>query len=383
MTRAEIASARKRGPGPGRGLRLRGLAVLGLVALALLAGGARAAKNDVDLVSRASGASGTRGNGDSYADSVSADGRFVVFDSAATNLSPDDSDGFTDVYVRDLQTNTTTLVSRAGGVSGAKGNGNSGAPAISADGRFVAFTSDAMNLSPDDGDTTSDVYVRDLQTNTTTLVSRASGVAGAKGRLSFAPAISADGRFVAFYSFTRLSPDDGDAIFDAYVRDLQTNTTTLASRASGAGGAKGNGNSWRPAISADGRFVAFRSGATNLSPDDGDATEDVFVRDLQANTTTLVSRATGPAAQRATTPPKLRPGGPGTERPYRPERRTQLIGVPSHIPFGPRVLDSRGAEHGCRQSHRATRPHRVRRRPAGRGVRRQKDPRGGQIARSL
>jgi hypothetical protein len=165
---------------------------------------------------------GPKGNGDSYADSVSADGRFVVFDSAATNLSPDDSDGFTDVYVRDLQTNTTTLVSRAGGVSGAKGNGNSGAPAISADGRFVAFTSDATNLSPDDGDTTSDVYVRDLQTNTTTLVSRASGVAGAKGRLSFAPAISADGRFVAFYSFTRLSPDDGDGIWDVYVRDLQT-----------------------------------------------------------------------------------------------------------------------------------------------------------------
>jgi hypothetical protein len=310
--------------GPAR-LRRRGLAVLCLVTLALLAGGAQAASGNLDLVSRASGASGAKGNGLSKVIGISGDGRFVAFSSLATNLSPDDGDATYDSYVRDLQTGTTTLVCRASGADGAKGNGASADGAVSADGRFVAFESGATNLDP----------------------------------------------------------DDGDAIFDAYVRDLQTNTATLASRASGAGGAKGNGNSWRPAISADGRFVAFRSGATNLSPDDGDATEDVFVRDLQANTTTLVSRATGPAAQRATTPPKLRPGGPGTERPYRPERRTQLIGVPSHIPFGPRVLDSRGAEHGCRQSHRATRPHRVRRRPAGRGVRRQKDPRGGQIARSL
>jgi Tol biopolymer transport system component len=275
-------------------MRRRGLIGVCLVAaLTLLAGGAQAAKNDVDLVSRASGATGAKSNGASAHSVVSADGRFVAFVSVATNLSPDDSDGFTDVYVRDLQTNTTVLVSRAGGVSGAKANGDSDAPAISADGRFAAFSSNATNLSADDGDTTSDVYVRDLQTGTTTLVSRAGGVDGAKGRLSFTPAISADGRFVAFYSFTRLIPDDNDGIWDVYVRDLQTSTTTLVSRASGPTGAKGDNNSWRPAISADGRFVAFRSGATNLSPDDGDATEDVFVRDLQAGTTTLVSRATG------------------------------------------------------------------------------------------
>jgi hypothetical protein len=104
-------------------LRRRGLAVLCLVALALLAGRAQAAKNDVELVRRAPGASGAKGDGISELTGMSSDGRIVVFDSVATNLSPDDGDATTDVYVRDLQTNTTTLVSRANGVGGVKGNG--------------------------------------------------------------------------------------------------------------------------------------------------------------------------------------------------------------------------------------------------------------------
>jgi hypothetical protein len=276
--------------------RRRRLAGLWLVVtLALTAGGAQAAKDDLVLVSRASGATGAKGNGNSAHSAISADGRFVAFDSNAPNLSPDDSDGFTDVFVRDLQMGTTTLVSRAGGVSGAKGNGNSDATAISADGRFVAFESSASNLSPNDSDSSTDVFVRDLQTATTTLVSRAGGVNGAKGNnFSLTPAISADGRFVAFYSIaTNLTSDDGDTESDVFVRDLQTSTTTLVSRAGGPTGAKGNNFSWQPAISADGRFVAFTSGATNLSPDDAEGLDDVFVRDLQAGTTALVSRGGG------------------------------------------------------------------------------------------
>jgi hypothetical protein len=279
-------------------VRRGGLALLCLAAFAVPAAGAQAAKDDLDLVSRASGATGAKGNGDSD-DSpwMSSDGRFVAFGSQATNLSPDDGDTDSDVYVRDLQTGTTTLVSRAAGAGGANGNGHSFVRGISGRGRFVVFHTDATNLSPDDGDTGWDVYVRDLQTGTTTLVSRAAGAGGAKGNgRSLAAAISADGRFVVFESQAmNLSPDDADDTQDVYVRDLQTSTTTLVSRAGGGSGAKGDDHSSGTAISADGRFVAFYSSAVNLSPDDPDDSRDVYVRDLETNTTTLVSRAAGAA----------------------------------------------------------------------------------------
>ena len=167
------------------------------------------------------------------------------------------------------------------------------APSISADGRYVAFASTAENLSAEDNDSAADIFVRDLQTGTAILVSRASGPTGAAGdRTSEAPAISADGRFVAFASEAdNLSDEDWSGI-DVFVRDLEANTTTLVSRASGASGAPGDWRSIDPSISADGRFVAFSSIAQNLSDEDWSAS-DIFVRDLQANTTTLVSRASG------------------------------------------------------------------------------------------
>jgi Tol biopolymer transport system component len=281
---------------------------LGL-ALGALSAPAWAAKDDLDLVSRAAGVTGTLGNGSSDESAISADGRYVAFTSWASNLHPHDGDGNTDVFVRDMVEGTVTLVSRASGADGAKAAGdNSGfftnistAPAISADGRYVAFQSRASNLHPDDGDATLDVFVRDLEANTTTLVSRAGGADGdkASGPVwggSGRAAISADGRYVAFQSWaSNLHPDDGDTTPapDVFVRDLREDTTTLVSRASGADGEKGDNQSGEPAISADGRYVAFDSGASNLHPDYGDTIQDVFVRDLETNTTTLVSRATG------------------------------------------------------------------------------------------
>lgn len=253
------------------------------------------AGDDAMLVSRATGTTGVKGDGPSFLGSVSHDGRFVAFWSDATNLDPDDADAMHDIYVRDLETGATSLVSRATGPAGAKGNGFSSNPAISADGLRVAFSSTATNLDPGDTDTSFDVYVRDLQVQTTTLASRADGPLGAKGTSSGAASISADGRFVAFQSLARLDPDDGDGYDDVYVRDLQTNSTTLVSRASGVSGATGNFYSRNPSVSADGRFVAFHSAASNLHPDDPDAIQDVYVRDLLANTTTLVSRASGVA----------------------------------------------------------------------------------------
>ncbi len=256
----------------------------------------RLGPGETALVSRATGAGGTKGDGGSYRASASGDGRFVAFTSDSANLDPDDADTTSDVYVRDLQDNTTTLVSRATGVSGAKGDSGSDHPSISADGRYVAFSSNASNLDPDDTDGNIDVFVRDLQQNTTTLVSRASGASGAKGNGngSSEPSLSPDGGSVAFTSnSTNLDPDDTDAASDIYLRDLQQNTTKLVSRATGATGSKGNNFSFQPSVSDNGGSVAFTSDASNLDPGDTESTHDIFVRDLQQNTTTLASRATG------------------------------------------------------------------------------------------
>jgi hypothetical protein len=157
------------------------------------------------LLSRASGARGAKADDVSYGGRLSANGRFVAFDSWATNLSAADrAASDRDVYVRDRVTHSTTLVSRATGVDETKGDGYSFDPYVSEDGRFVAFTSNARNLSPDDHDAKADVFVRDLKTLRTTLVSRASGADGARGdRGSTGGALSADGRFVVFSSKAR------------------------------------------------------------------------------------------------------------------------------------------------------------------------------------
>ena len=234
------------------------------------------------LVSRASGASGAKGNDHSFRPSISADGRYVAFESRATNLVPDDTDDGADIYVRDLQEDATTLVSRADGVTGTKANNFSHHPSISADGRWVAFDSSATDLDPADPDGTEDVFARDLEASTTTLVSRAPGASGVKGDdNSRNPSISADGRYIAFHSVARnLSTRDDDGILDVYFRDLLTNATILISRASGASGTKGNGDSGAPSISASGRYVAFHSTANNLHPADSDHQFDVYRRDV-------------------------------------------------------------------------------------------------------
>ena len=221
--------------------------------------------------------------------SISADGRYVAFASRADDVSAEDNDSVVNIFVRDLQANTTTLVSRASGASGAAADLWSVTPSISADGRYVAFESVAHNLSPVDHDL-ANIFVRDLQTNTTTLVSRASGVSGAAADGgSVAPSISADGDRVAFQSLAfNLGPDV--ATVDVFVRDLPASTTTLASRATGSPGLPADSYSEAPSLSADGRFVAFESDARNLGPD---AVGGAFVRDLDSETTTLVSRASG------------------------------------------------------------------------------------------
>jgi Tol biopolymer transport system component len=223
------------------------------------------------------------GNSSSFNPVVSADGRYVAFDSNASNLVANDSNGSRDVFVRDLVTSTTTLVSTTGTTSG---NNQSFNPVVSADGRYVAFSSNASNLVANDSNgTIPDVFVHDLVTGTTTLVSTTGNSSGNSG--SFNPVVSADGRYVAFSSnASNLVANDSNTTEDVFVRDLVTGTTTLVST---TGTASGNRSSNNPVVSADGRYVAFISQASNLVANDSNGSRDVFVRDLVTGTTTLVS----------------------------------------------------------------------------------------------
>ncbi|MCC6178287.1 MAG: PD40 domain-containing protein [Chloroflexi bacterium] len=206
---------------------------------------------------------------------LSADGRYVAFMSFATNLVAGDTNGLVDVFVRDRQMGTTERVSVAS--SGSQANNMSDAPALSADGRYVAFMSFATNLVAGDTNGMADVFVRDRQTGTTERVSVASSGSQANN-MSDAPALSADGRFVAFTSSaSNLVPGDTHGMADIFVRDRQTGTTERVSVASSS--SQANNMSADPTLSADGRFVAFKSWASNLVPGDTNDTNDVFVRD--------------------------------------------------------------------------------------------------------
>jgi hypothetical protein len=228
---------------------------------------------------------GVEGNAESYLPAISADGRYVAFQSYASNLVPGDTNAHADIFVRDRQTGTTERVSLDS--NGAQANNDSSFPAISADGRYVAFQSYASNLSPGDTNNAWDIFVHDRQTGTTERVSLdSSGVGGNDGSLS--PSISADGRFVAFASYASNLVSGGTiANSNIYVHDRQSGTTEIVSVDSS--GAQGNDGSFFPAISTDGRFVAFQSFASNLVSGDTNGTYDIFVHNLQSGATERVS----------------------------------------------------------------------------------------------
>jgi Tol biopolymer transport system component len=216
---------------------------------------------------------------------ISGDGRLVVFDSSAPNLVPGDTNRSKDVFVRDRLAGTTERVSVSS--AGEEANEGSWDCSVSRDGRFVAFCSKASNLVPDDTNGWEDVFVRDMLTGTTERVSVSS--VGEQGDLwSRVPVLSGDGRYVAFGSCaTNLAPGDTNGEGDVYVRDRLIGTTERVSLSSSGG--EGNNYSWLPAISADGLHVAFVSRASNLVPDDTNGCDDVFVRDLLAGTCERVS----------------------------------------------------------------------------------------------
>jgi Tol biopolymer transport system component len=230
---------------------------------------------------------GIQGNDGSYGPSISADGRYVAFESFSTNLMPGDTNSSWDVFVHDRQSGITVPVSI--GSAGALANDSSYGPSISADGRFVAFSSYASNLVPGDtnGPNESDVFVRDLQNMVTERVSVDSAGAQANGS-SYGASISVDVRYVAFQSeATNLVPGDTNGASDIFVRDRQSGTTERVSVDSA--GIGGNFHSIGASISADGRYVAFSSRADNLVPGDTNFVWDIFVHDRLSGTTERVS----------------------------------------------------------------------------------------------
>jgi len=248
------------------------------------------------------------GDGASYEGVVSVDGTAVVFTSYASDLGPTDTNDDTDIYVRDLVAGTTTLVSRAAGGSDAA-NGASSTPVLSADGTRVAFASYANDFGPPDAGSLPDILVRDLATGTTQLVTVQPLGAAANGvhtNVRFSP----DGTKVAFDTLSaNLGPADTNSRADAYVRDLATGTTTLLSlNASGTDSA--NSGSGNPMFDATGTRIAFVSNGSNLGPTDDNGVGDVYVRDLDANLTSLVSsRADGTEAGNGAARPLSYAGG--------------------------------------------------------------------------
>ena len=226
--------------------------------------------------------------GASLKTAVSADGRYVAFRSDATNLIPGDTNGVSDIFVKDTKTGAIVCASTDSGQT--LGNGSSIGPSISADGQFVVFQSMATNLVPGDTNGVNDVFIKNLTTHVTTRVSTDSSNAQAIGASGGAPVTSADGRYVAIVSTaTNLVPGDTNGANDAFVKDMQTGAMTRVSTDSSGTQANGSVSSTTIAISADGRYVAFNSTGTNLVPDDTNGFNDVFLKDMTTNVTTRVS----------------------------------------------------------------------------------------------
>ena len=216
---------------------------------------------------------GTQGNYSSVGPSISADGRYVAFESASSNLVNGDTNYWPDIFVHDRLTGETTRVSVD--FDGSQIDLGSYYPSISSDGRYVAFTS-FNNYGYD-----SDVFVHDLQTGETTCVSL--DLDGNVSQGSYVPSISSDGRYVAFKSRSSyLVSNDTNGVDDVFVNDRQTGKTTRISVASdGTEGNQisGNGAGSRQAISSDGNYVAFTSDASNLVSGDTNGLSDIFVHE--------------------------------------------------------------------------------------------------------
>lgn len=280
------------------------------------------------LVSKSS--KGKKGNAASFNPQISANGRWIAFDSRASNLVPRDSNGVSDVFLHDTKTGKTTRVSVASAGTQVKGTFGSSAPSLSANGRYVTYGSDAEGLAAGDSKG-GQTYLYDRVSKKTELVSVDSNgfsmhsmdytsvsadgnivafvslhhnanpllyVRDRRARTTqsympddlyrvFSPTMSSDGRFIAFRTHAPLDAGDDNAEADVYVLDRTTGAHTLASKSST--GRVGDSRSQSPAISANGRYVTFQSVASNLVAKDTNKASDVFRHDLRTGTTIRVS----------------------------------------------------------------------------------------------
>jgi Tol biopolymer transport system component len=251
--------------------------VLGLVLLSLIVGWesttdvAASPGRTADAVARIG-----QGNDDVVAISLSADGDILVFSSNSTNLVVGDTNATTDIFAYSKSTGQINLVSVA--LNGESADGPSGSPAIAGEGRYLAFASEATNLVLGDTNNHRDIFVRDLINGQTSLVSVSSAGEQANGD-SFHPAISADGRYIVFESdASNLVDGDTNGYRDIFLHDRILGITRRISVASG--GDQADRDSFRASISADGGVIAFESSATNLVADDTNGMTDVFVWDM-------------------------------------------------------------------------------------------------------
>ena len=240
---------------------------------------------------------GAQGSNSSSYPFISDDGRYVAFQSGNANLVENDTNNQVDVFVRDLQAGQIWLVSVTN--EEAQSNGGSGYPSLTADGRYIVFSSDASNLVSGDTNTYYDIFMRDLQAGTTERISVSNSGEQANDYSSGAR-IASGGRYVVFdSSATNLVPGDGNVKDDVFLRDLQAGTTLRLSVTSA--GEEANNNSWYATISADGALIAFQSTANNLTVGDTAIPDgvfitgsDIFLRDRNSSQTSVVSRLYAP-----------------------------------------------------------------------------------------
>jgi Tol biopolymer transport system component len=245
------------------------------VAIALVPAGAAMAADKQTTTRISVGYDGSEANGGSNAPSISNDGRWFAYSSNATNLVPGDTNGLLDIFLYDRTTGTTELVTR--GVGGAPADRGSYATRISANGRYVTFHSEATNLVPGDTDGDDNAFVWDRESKEITRL---------PGKHSLWPDISADGRYVTYSTEARLVPEDTDDFIDVYLYDRNTGQASLVTRKVSGGAAGG----YDSTISDDGRYVAFGSDSEQLISDKVNGGYNIFLYDRQTGTTTVVSR---------------------------------------------------------------------------------------------
>jgi Tol biopolymer transport system component len=239
------------------------------------------------ITSRITNAIGGDSNGASFSWSISGNGRFVVFQSEASNLVAQDNNQNWDIFLYDRQVGKMKLASIAS--DGSQSNGLSSAAVVSDNGRWVAFRSEANNLVSGDTNGVADIFVHDFKTAATQRVSVATDGSQANSG-SDSPSMSADGRYIVFESSaSNLVRRDTNNFDDIFLYDLKTGKTSRVDVSKS--GSQANGNSLSPSISADGEYVAFTSGANNLAPGDNNNVADVFVKSLKTGEIRLVSRA--------------------------------------------------------------------------------------------